>query len=187
MSAGDPQGFIYWGAAPSVPVPDPVNLSNSTTSAPFVIPALLASQVLSVAGGLYLAGQSLTVSDGTHTLTGVVTAIGGGTVTITVTAITLGVAGNTMASGATVKGYQFRMDSTTTAMLFDFDGAAAGYWCICVPQQIAPQINTVRFNDSPLDLLPFVDVVTGSDGIVYDVYRSAVASIGFTGLTIQGR
>lgn len=186
MQAGDPQGFIYWGAAPTVPVPDPVYLTNSTTSAPFVIPALLASVTASVAGGLYLVGQTLTITDGVSIVSGTVSAIGMNNVTLLVTAI-IGLVGNTMASGATVKGSQFSQDSTTTHQTYDFDGAAAGYLCICVPQQIQPQINTLRFNDSPLDLLPLVDVVLGSDLTLYNVYRSAVPLIGFTGLTVLGR
>lgn len=187
MQAGDPQGFIYWGAAPSVPVPDPVYLTNSNTSAPFVIPALLSSVTVGVAGGLYLVGQTLTITDGVNLVTGAVSAIGTGTVTIIVTLILLGVAGNTMATAATVKGSQLSQDSTTTHQPYGFDGAAAGYLCICVPQQIQPQINTLRFNDSPLDLLPLVDVVLGSDLTLYNVYRSAVPLIGFTGLTVLGR
>lgn len=185
MSAGDPQGIVYWGAAPSVPVADPVNLSNSTTTAPFTVPAVGASQVVNVAGGLYLVGQTLTITDGVNLLSGKVTAIGTLTVTLTVTAFVLLTA--TMASGATVKGAQFSLDSVTTHQPYGFNGAQAGYFCICVPQQILPQINTIRFNDSPLDLLPVVDVVMGSDGTVYDVYRSIAPLIGFTGLTLLGR
>ncbi len=184
MKAGDPHGVIYWGAAPSVPVPDPVYLSNSTTTAPFVIPAFGASQVLSIAGGLYLIGQTLTVVSGLNFMTGIVTAIGTNSVTVSVTSI---ISGGTMPSGASVLGAQFSQDSTTSHQPYDFDGAAAGYLCICVPRQILPQINTLQFNASPLNLLPVVDVVVGSDLVTYNVYRSDAPLLGFTGITVLGR
>lgn len=77
---------------------------NTTTTDPFTIAAVNSSQTVSVtdASGI-AAGTYLQISDGTHTIIGLVTAVASLDLTVKTTTIVLGIAGNTMASGSVVQ------------------------------------------------------------------------------------
>jgi hypothetical protein len=79
--------------------------NTTTTSGTFVVAAVNSTQVVNVAASRgFLVGDFVNVSDGSHTITGAVTAVGSSTqITVKTLVISAGATGNTMATGAVVK------------------------------------------------------------------------------------
>lgn len=103
---------------------------TATTNATFAVASVGSTQSVSViaATGLNV-GDFCSISDTTHTITGLITVIAGTTLTVQTVAITLGASGNTMASGAT-------LTVAHPYFVIDFRGFGAG-WSIG---------NAIRFN-----------------------------------------
>lgn len=91
---------------------------NTTTTGTFTIAAVLSSQTVPVTSTTgIVVGTQLQISDGTHIINGHVTNIASLNLTFVTDAIQLGIAGNTMASGAAVQGSTF--PGTNSVLVLD--------------------------------------------------------------------
>lgn len=91
--------------APGAPGTNGTNGTNATTvtTGVVVIPAIGANATVGfAANSMFPVGDACLISDGTHAFAGLIVSYSGLNATITCTAITLGVAGNTVATAATV-------------------------------------------------------------------------------------
>jgi hypothetical protein len=124
-----------------LPINPGVAGASTTTSATFVVAAVGSTQTATVvsAAGITV-GSYGTVNDGTHALTGYVTAVSGSDITVKTSVISAGAAGNTMASGATFKIVHpyFVLDhrgfgagwAAGNAIRFDTQGAGFPVWLV---------------------------------------------------------
>jgi hypothetical protein len=123
----------------AMPINPATSGETTTTSGSFVIAAVGATQSVSVASAADLETiDYCVITDGTHSIKGVITAISGSTLTFRTIEITTGAAGNTMASGAvlTVANPYFVLDwhgwgtgwASQNALRVNFHGCGFPIW-----------------------------------------------------------